>query len=450
MAKGPSARAVALEVLLQINRDGAYANLALPVALSSSTLDERDRALVTEMVYGSLRREGELDAVIAEGAGRQPSTLEADVLAIARLGVYQLLYMRIPSHAAVDESVRLAKASGLQRAAGFLNGLLRGITRKPPEYWTGIIEEDTGSFHSHPPWITREIERALETCEVADNLGAVLDAHNEPPRVTLVHLPGLSEPTENPTPYSPLGSVLSGGNPATVAGVAQGWIRVQDEGSQLAALMLSRVEKLHEGDSLLDMCAGPGGKTAVLAAEASKAHAVVTAWEKAPHRARLVEQSVAGVLAHNPSVVNVVVGDAKVLTDPRPGFTRVLVDAPCSGLGALRRRPEARWRKSFDDLAELVALQKDLLTRALDLCAPGGYVAYVTCSPVVAETTEVVDAVLVARHDAILVDTPSVLDRVARRPVMGARRGSAVQLWSSTHGTDAMFVQLIQRVSSVG
>lgn len=444
-----SARGVAYEVLLEVESEDAYANLLLPHALAASGLSDRDKALATELVYGSARREGELDAVITQASGRSLAQLQQEVLVVLRLGVYQLLYLRVPDHAAVDEAVSLAKNRGLQRASGLVNAILRNVTREPPEHWQELIEDDATLVASHPLWIAEAFDSALQQSQDHGELTAALEAHNESPKVTLVHLPGFSTPSGETTKFSPLGEVLPGGNPTAAAGVSEGLVRVQDEGSQLAALLLARVQPLRPGEQILDMCAGPGGKTAVLGAEALEAGAQVVAWEKAPHRARLVEKSVAAIAKRNSRTVSVVTGDALRMPDESGSFSRVLVDAPCSGLGALRRRPEARWRKSLGDIASLVELQKALLSRALELVEPGGVVAYVTCSPVVEETVEVVQAVCSQRGDCELLDTSEVLNQVTHTLVDGAMRGTAVQLWTYRHGCDDMFIQLIRTRASV-
>jgi 16S rRNA (cytosine967-C5)-methyltransferase len=444
-----SARSVAYQVLLEVEREAAYANLVLPPALAASGLSERDKALTTELVYGSARREGELDVVIAGASGRSLGELQVEVLVVLRLGVYQMLYLRVPDHAAVDESVSLAKSQGLQRASGLVNAILRNVTRRPAAHWQEIIDADARVVSSHPVWIAEAFDAALQQSVGAGELAEALEAHNVSPKVTLAHLPGLSVPGGSSTEFSPLGEALQGGNPAGVTGVPEGIIRVQDEGSQLAALLLSRVQPLQPAELVLDLCSGPGGKTAVLAAEALGAGAHVVAWEKAPHRARLVEKSVAAIVRRNPATVVVATGDALEIPAEPGSFSRVLVDAPCSGLGALRRRPEARWRKSPDDIPALVDLQLALLSRALELVAPGGIVAYVTCSPMAEETVDVVAAVCAVNRECELIDTPAVLDRVSKKPVVGARRGSAVQLWTYRHGCDDMFIQLIRRTESL-
>lgn len=445
MPSATRSREVAFDVTLAVAQEGAYANLALPQALRGAQLSERDRAFVTELVYGSLRAQGELDSVIEEATRRAPSSLDLEVRSVLRLGVYQLLRMRVETHAAVDESVRLAKTRGLHRVAGLVNAALRAVASHPVDYWDRVIGQSTTSLHSHPSWIAAEIERALAESDGAGELSAALEAHNQAPLVTLCHLPGLSaRPAEGPTSYSPVGSILTGGDPGDSPGVADRKVRVQDEGSQLAALLLSRATPLRAGERVWDMCAGPGGKSALLGAEAGLAGATVLATEISAHRAALVEDSTSAVRARFPGSVEVEVADSSVPRATR--FERILLDAPCSGLGALRRRPEARWVKKKDSIAGLTTLQESLLRTGLDCLAPGGVLAYVTCSPVVEETTSVVSRVVGADTQWALLDTPSLLEGIVDSPIAGHRRGSAVQLWTHRHGTDAMFIQLIERL----
>ena len=446
MPSATRSREVAFDVALSVAQDGAYANLALSAALKGSVLSERDRAFVTELVYGSLRAQGELDSVIEEATRRSPTTLELEVRTLLRLGVYQVLRMRVETHAAVDESVRLAKTRGLHRVAGLVNAALRAVAAHPPDHWDSLIAQTAGVVHSHPSWIATEIERALVECEADGELSTALVAHNQAPLVTLCHLPGLStRPALSPTPYSPVGSILSGGDPMSSPGVAEHEVRVQDEGSQIAALLLTRIRPLEDGTSLWDMCAGPGGKTALLASEAGPVGATVLASEISEHRAALVEDSTTAVRRAFPGSVQVEVADSSIPRVAR--FERILLDAPCSGLGALRRRPEARWVKTKNSIAGLTILQEALLRTGLDCLAPGGVLAYVTCSPVVEETTSVVARVLSDDSRFRTLDTPSILESMVDTPIAGHRRGSAVQLWTHRHGTDAMFIQLIERVA---
>ena len=444
--KSPNPREAALEVLTAVREEEAFANLALPKALARSGLDQRDKGLVTELVYGSLRASGELDVVLRACISGRWDKVDAHVLDILRLGVYQVLHLRVPNHAAVDQSVRLAKGKGLFKAVGFINAVMRAVTAQEVSHWESVIAADTGGSVSHPTWIVSEIEQALSQCGGESELADALTAHNEPPRVTYVHLPGFSTPRddEERTALSPLGSYAPAGNPGEDPRLVTGHLRVQDEGSQLAALLLSRASLLRAGERLLDMCAGPGGKTAVLAAEVLASGASVTAWEIQPHRAALVSQSVTAISNRNPESVSVSVVNAISPPLGNELFDRVLLDAPCSGLGALRRRPEARWRKKHSDLVGLVETQTQLLNSAVTLTKPGGIVAYVTCSPVTAETTDIVRAALAHHPNVEAMDTPLVLEEIVGRAVPGARRASGVQLWTHRHGTDAMFIQLLR------
>jgi 16S rRNA (cytosine967-C5)-methyltransferase len=246
-------------------------------------------------------------------------------------------------------------------------------------------------------------------------------------------------------PVSPVGIRGVTGDPARVPGVAAGRLRVQDEGSQLAALTLSRSSEVRPGERWLDLCAGPGGKAALLAAEAAQAGATLVANELVPARVGLVREA----LRDFRDTVTVVEGDGRRYGQDGSGvrFDRILLDAPCTGLGALRRRPEARWRKQPEDVAELAALQEELLDAAVRVLAPGGTLAYVTCSPHLAETRGQVDA-LMRRHGHELeqLDTASVVRSVAARDPQVAD-GGTVQLWPHRIGTDAMFIALVRRTA---
>jgi len=274
-----------------------------------------------------------------------------------------------------------------------------------------------------------------------------------------------------PGRWSPYAFTLESGNPAPL--IESGAAAVQDEGSQLAAIALSRAPVAPQagqangtGERWLDLCAGPGGKSRLLYGLAQASRATLTAAELHPHRAALVRDALIRASRLTASAVppasgdetgdlgslappgthgtefEVVVADGTRPPWPDGTFDRVLVDAPCSGLGALRRRPEARWRKSENDLPELTALQRDLLRSALKAVRPGGVVAYVTCSPVPAETSDVVADVVASAPGADILDAPGVL-----ADVPGARAGDTrfAQLWPHRHGTDAIFIALIRR-----
>jgi 16S rRNA (cytosine967-C5)-methyltransferase len=448
------ARRVAYGVLRAVHADDAYANLLLPRRIAEAGLSAVDAGFATELTYGALRAQGLLDRVVELAAGRPLRRIDPEVLDALRLGAQQLLGMRVAPHAAVAESVALVGAAGKRSATGFANAVLRAIARDDPETWRArAVEGLAGDARlsvetSHPVWVIDAFRRALDAEARSEELGELLAADNAPPRVALVALPGLADPAGlgDPGRISPLAALSAGGDPAALPAVAAGTARVQDEGSQLAALVLSRARPIASGERWLDMCAGPGGKAALLAAEARLGGAALVANELVPARAGLVRRALA-VLDGPPGEgsAEVVEGDAARFAAEPGGWDRILLDAPCTGLGALRRRPEARWRKSADDVATLVEVQTALLDAAVAALRPGGLLAYVTCSPHPAETLEVVAAAL-ARHPRLrALDTPAVAAAIAVAP-LGAPDRTAVQLWPHRHGTDAMFIQLLTKV----
>ena len=447
------ARLVALEVLRGVRERDAYANLLLPALLRERGLTGRDAALATELSYGTLRGQGTYDAVIAACSARGLGRIDPPVLDVLRLGAHQLLATRVGAHAAVATSVDLAREVSGPGATGFVNAVLRRVATQDLEAWItatapGRAADPVGHLavrYSHPRWIIDAISASLGE-DAAIGLGeteAVLGASMGRPRVALCAVPGLASQAElvgggaEPARWSPFGAYLESGDPATVAAVGQGRAAVQDEASQLAALALTRVDVGRPDRHWLDLCAGPGGKARLLAGLAAGGGARLLAADARLHRARLVRAAVTG-----PAGVIVTDGTAPAW---RPGlFDRVIADVPCSGLGALRRRPEARWRKSPADVAALGGLQRRLLASALDAARPGGAVAYVTCSPHTGETRAVVADVLRGRDDVAVLDAPAVLAEVPGLRCPGPD-GRFAQFWPHRHGTDAIFLALLQR-----
>jgi 16S rRNA (cytosine967-C5)-methyltransferase len=452
------ARRVAFDVLRAVADSDSYANLVLPPLLRERGIRGRDAAFATELAYGTLRLRGRYDAVIALAADRPTDHIDPPVLDALRLGAHQLLGMRVPPHAAVSETVGLARDAVGAGPAQFVNAVLRAVERT--EGWDTRIADAAGddplarlaTVESHPLWVARALREALVAHgRPADELPALLTADNAAPRVTLVARPGLATVDElggTPGALAPTAAVLPGGDPAGVAAVREGRAGVQDEGSQLVALALAAAPLEGPDARWLDLCAGPGGKAALLAACAAERGARLVANEVQPHRTRLVEQALRAV---PPSAVEAVrTGDGRLVGDDEPaGYDRVMVDAPCTGLGALRRRPESRWRRVPADVAALGELQRGLLASALRAVRPGGVVAYVTCSPHVAETQlVVVDALRAAAKAGIgveRIDAAEVVRGIAPGAELAAR--DDVQLWPHVHGTDAMHLTLLRRTA---
>lgn len=473
------ARIVAYDVLRDVVDRDAYANLALASRIRTARLDSRDAGLATELAAGTLRGLGRIDRIIELAAGRQAAEIDPVALNVLRLGAHQLLSMRTAAHAAVHESVELQRRVGNERAAGFVNGVLREIGRATPEEWDERIvaeaktpDDALAARASHPAWVLRALRDALRAEGREAEIEALLDTNNASPRVNLALLEGAGITSEELAAVEPdlfdavgvsaIGLELLGGDPARAmataeeqASVPAGLLRVQDQGSQLAALALVRATPVAEGERWLDLCAGPGGKTAILGAEALVEGATVRANEVSEHRADLVRDSVSGVDALPGEAIEVVSHDGREeeAFGCGPGghelYDRILVDAPCSGLGALRRRPEARWRKQPGDLPELTALQAELLDAAAAHLKPGGVLAYVTCSPHLAETRVGVDRALKRHPELRELDAKAAVRAAARedeQPELAGEQLSA-QLWPHRHGTDAMFVSLLTRES---
>ena len=444
----PSRRA-AFEVLKAVRVKDAYTNLVLPHMLGKYRLTGRDAAFATELASGTIRRQGTYDAILAACTDRPLANTQAKVLDVLRLGCHQLLGMRVAAHAAINTSVDLVRSEVGPGPSGFANAVLRRVSAHDLETWLARIDADRPTRFSHPAWIVDALTAAVGE----DQVEALLGADNEPPAVTLVARPGRSSVDElpgEPTRYSPYGVVSSGGSPGEVAAVGEGRAGVQDEGSQLAAHALAAAPVEGRDERWLDLCAGPGGKAALLAALAAARGARVVANEVQPHRAELVRRALG--LDRRPTsdgVEAVTVEDGTAPPWEAGSFDRVLVDAPCTGLGALRRRPEARWRRRPEDLLDLVPLQRSLVDRSLDLVRPGGIVLYATCSPVLAETRDVLGSVLVGRDDTTLGDTRSLLTAAAGLradvPDCDGPLAGTVQLWPHRHGTDAMFLALLHR-----
>jgi 16S rRNA (cytosine967-C5)-methyltransferase len=446
------ARRAAFDVLRAVSERDAYANLALPAMLRERRITGRDAAFATELTYGTCRTRGLLDAIIGAAAGRPPEKIDPVLLDLLRLGAYQLLRTRVEPHAAVSTTVEQAGIEFDSARAGFVNGVLRTIAGRDEQSWVEELAPAAASdpvghaafVHAHPRWVAQAFADALGAN--AGQLDALLASDDERPSVHLAARPGVLTADELAAQvdgtvgrYSPYAVYLSGGDPGRLEPVRAGAALVQDEGSQLVARALTLAE-LDGPDTgrWLDLCSGPGGKTALLAAlgadernTKSGTAAQVTAVEPAEKRADMVEQNTRGL----PVEVLRVDGREPGL---EPGFDRVLVDAPCTGLGALRRRPEARWRRQPGDVPTLARLQRELLASAIRLTRPGGVVLYATCSPHLAETVGIVADAL-RRHPVTALDTRPLFD-----PVDDLGDGPYVQLWPHRHGTDAMFAAALQ------
>lgn len=427
-------RLLAFEVLAEVGLQGAYSNLILPKALSESILEANDRALATELVYGTLRMQGRHDHFISAASDRSLEQIDPKALIVLRLGTHQLKQMRVPSHAAIYESVELAKKVVGKSTASFVNAILRKIDSldfeqlsKPTQEYARLALE-----YSHPEWI---VSSYFDSLKNSSDVISLLQANNNAAKPTLIAWPGLAtqgELLEAGALAIASSSVAAtfDGNPGDIAAIRERRAGVQDLGSQLV------VEKFYDEFKpnlrWLDLCAGPGGKAAYLSALLKRDGGSLLANEISNERAKLVSQ----VMHHG----EVNVSDGRSMPDELGKFDRILLDAPCTGIGALRRRPEVRWRRSLQDLKNLTQLQSELLESATRLLSPGGIIAYVTCSSHQAETKFQIRSFL-KQH--------SNFTRIRVQDERADIDGD-LQLWPHRDGTDAMFLSLLRSKESVG
>lgn len=480
------ARRAAYDLLEAVEVDGAYANLVMPGILRRAHLAGRDAAFATELGYGALRMRDVLDGVIAHGAQRE--SIDRPIRLALRLGVHQVLFMRVPDHAAVDTTVTLVREVAGTGASRFANAVMHRVVERTPEEWLNLLGDaaaaatDTvgagahlrrlAAQHAHPLWLVRAMHDALadtsqphadEACPVCTDLAALLAANNAAAHVTLAARPGRSEAASiaeqiggTPGRFSPWAVRPAGGDPGAHAPVREGQVSVQDEGSQL--VVLAAVSAWDQSVAAptgvwLDLCAGPGGKAALLAGLAQqRGHRLITV-EISEHRADLVR----GALAGSPGAPQVVTADARLLAAQpwyRPGLADlVLLDAPCTGAGAVRRRPESRWRRTPEDLQTLTRLQADLADAALEALAPGGLLAYITCSPLLPETTAIVeDLIAHAARSGVTLTRVDALAALSAAPgvrevetLRAGQSGPDLRLWPHRHDTDGMYLALLRR-----
>jgi 16S rRNA (cytosine967-C5)-methyltransferase len=445
------ARLVASRVLERVERARAYADLTLQAALARSPLGPRDRAFATELVYGTLRWRGRLDYLLAQVLDRPLAALEPGVLTLLRLGAYQILFCdTVPPSAAVDQAVRSARALGAERATGLVNAVLRRLAQRAGTLALPALADDPLAHLEHalgmPRWIAERWLAALGPEEAA----ALAEASNAVPPVTAranrarisrdALLARLAErfPEARACAFAPDGIVLGhGGAPAGDPDFVDGLFSVQDEASQLVVELLAP----EPGERVLDACAAPGTKTTAIAERVGPAGLVV-ALDRSERRLALIGRAARRLGLEN---VTALARDATQPLADLPGapFDRVLVDAPCSGLGALRRNPDARWRLAPEDPARLAETQAALLASASSVLRPGGTLVYSTCTLTGEENDSVVASFLSRTpgfRRADVARVPAML-----RPLLDAE--GALRTWPHRHGMDGFFAVRMERAT---
>ena len=439
--KADPVRLLVFDILTEVNRRDGYSNLLLPRALDSAQFDPRDKAFATELLYGTLRMQGRHDYVLAQVSDRPWSEVDTGIVDVTRMGLQQIFEMRVPMHAAVSETVELARKVLGESKASFVNALLRRVSAKTLEEWLAPVDLITDPVsrlaitYSHPEWI---VSAYFDLLRDFDEVRLLLEANNTPAKPTYVLWPGRSEISEfaewnaEATKFSPYGFTADV-TPAALEAVRHRRAGVQDEGSQLVATIFARASA--ESDSWLDLCAGPGGKAALLASIAGQNGHTFVANEISQIRADLVKQ----VVGKN----EVWVGDARNISDRAQSFDAILADVPCTGMGALRRRPEVRWRRSLSDLRELGVLQREISSAAISVLSDGGIFGYATCSPHLAETSIAVTDILRSHPELEQIDVTPFLPAGLEPAV----RDKSLALWTQRHNTDAMFLALFRKKS---
>jgi 16S rRNA (cytosine967-C5)-methyltransferase len=442
------ARVAAFRALLAISSSGSDLGDAL-MRSRDPLNDPRDRALATDLVTGTLRWRGALDYQLQQRSSKALAKLDAAVRESLRLGAYQLLHLeRVPHSAVVNDSVALVKASGVASASGFVNAILRRLARERDTLrWparNGNLAYHLAVVHSHPEWlVARWLQRyGPETTE------SWLRFNNDPPSLTLAtnRLRGSRESLAGrlraegidtaPTQVAPHGLLVTRGRALAAPSFADGAFVVQDEASQL----IPELVDAHSGQTVLDACAAPGGKTLAVAAQCAPDGRVV-ATDVRQRRVGLLRETLARCRVPHAHVVLISTHDA--LPFRRNVFARVLVDAPCSGLGTVRRDPDIRWKRRPDDFTGLAEAQVTLLDRIAPVVAPGGRLVYSTCSSEAEENEQVVAAFLGTHPDFALVPLAALDSQPARIVALSTAEGYLRT--DPTHGLEAFFGAVLEK-----
>ena len=432
-------RLLVYDILQEVNRSDGYSNLLLPQALADADFEQRDKGFATELLYGTLRMQGRHDYIAAQVSDRSWSEVDPGIVDVVRLGAHQLFEMRVPSHAAVSATVELARKVIGESKASFVNALLRKMSAQTLDQWLEPVNEikdpvtRLAIMYSHPEWIVSAYYDLLRDYAEVEKL---LSANNSPASPTLVWWPGRSTQEEFislgavSTAFSPYGLKYEG-TPASLEAIRHRRAGVQDEGSQLVASIFASV--VAEEKSWLDLCAGPGGKAALLASIAKVNGRDFTANEISKPRSELVKQVI--------GTARLWIGDGRDIASHNERFGAILADVPCTGLGALRRRPEVRWRRQVSDLRALTQLQRELSDAAISILEVGGYFGYATCSPHLAETSIQVKDILNSHPELELIDLTEYLPAGLQEAI----RDGALSLWTHRHETDAMYMAVFRK-----
>ncbi|HEY7220820.1 MAG TPA: 16S rRNA (cytosine(967)-C(5))-methyltransferase RsmB [Candidatus Binatia bacterium] len=448
--RNPSVRSLAGEILLKVDTRKAYADVLLDRALKTTLLNERDRALLTELVYGTLRWRGKIDAELTRHLRRPLSDTAPLIRSVLRLAAYQICFLdRIPDYAAVNEAVALAKLYGSGKSAGFVNGVLRNLLRQKDHGRVLTTQDETTHSvaveYSHPEWLVQRWIKQFGVLAAKQ----LMRANNERAPL-LLRVNSLSCARDQllqrfpqsgigamPSERSPHGIIVnSGGSIENLPGFAEGFFQVQGESSQLVVFLLSPVP----GERILDACAAPGGKTTHIA-ELMKDRGEVVAIDKSASAIKKLGENIARLRIQS---ARLRIADATQGLSPslRGPYDRILVDAPCSGLGTLRSHPEIKWHRDERDIQRLRALQSKILCRMADYLKPGGILVYSTCTLTRDENEETVESFLAEQPKFELQDAARYLPDKAKHMISG----KYFQALPHRDNTDGFFAARLRKV----
>lgn len=448
MKKLDHAREAALKVLMEINEKGAYSNIALNKYFAAEELRDIDRSFVTEMVYGTVKWKLTLDRVIACYSNIKMEKLSPWILNILRLGAYQILHMtRVPQSAACNESVKLAGRYGHKASAGFVNAVLRSIARKGPEIAIPSREQDFPGYlsvsYSYPKWL---VEKYIEIFD-AEFTQSLLEAGNATPELTVRANTLRVTPEELVAALEKEGChavaakyvrdavvLKSSVNVTKLQAFQNGLFQVQDESSMLPAIVLAP----RPGETVLDACSAPGGKATHMA-QLMGNNGTIIAGDVHEHKLKLIDDAAQRL---GIQIIRSVLNDASVPNqEHEKAFDRVLLDAPCTGLGIVRRKPDIKWARQTKDIEEITALQKKLLKSVSRAVKPGGVLVYSTCTILPEENEDIIKFFLESNSDFVEDDIKPFLPPA----LVEHARGCSLQLYPNRDGIDGFFMARIKR-----
>ncbi|SDN26280.1 16S rRNA (cytosine(967)-C(5))-methyltransferase RsmB [Alkalicoccus daliensis] len=447
MNKNSNVREAALDALLKIEKNQAYSNLLLNDIINKKSLSAIDVPLFTQIVYGTIQQKKKLDFILESYSKKPLEKLESWVVTLLRLSLFQLMFLdRVPDHAVLNEAVNIAKKRGHKGIAGLVNGMLRTYLREGSPSFEAIKDpvKRLAVETSHPEWMIARWTKHYGREQAA----AIAEANNEAP-VTSVRINEISAKKSSvikeleaeglSVEESPLLSNalrVRNGSAAATAAFREGRISIQDEGSMLVGMAVSP----QKGETILDSCAAPGGKTTHIA-ELLNNTGTVYSMDLHDHKVKLISEQVQRLHLNN---VITQTGDARKVED-LPLFDRILIDAPCSGLGVIQRKPDMKWSKKEEDITRLVQIQADIMDHIWKFLKPGGELIYSTCTIDYEENDSQINRFLEAHKDAA--PNLKLMEKFPANLVEHFDSKNTLQLLPGKYGTDGFFIASLLKTS---